>query len=137
MTEASAKDSKVAGTVAATASAAALACGVCCVLPFALPAALLGTFGSAFAFFESAFPWMRWAAVLSVAAGWLWVLLQSNRNGRRPAKSTLAVMALATVAMLIALMWPIFEGPLVRHFGGAYVIPTQPRSAFVTPRRGF
>ena len=113
MTEASAKDSKAVGAVAATASAGALACGVCCILPFALPAALVGSLGGVFAFFEEAFPWMRWAAILSVAAGWLWVLGQSWSTRRRPARSTLITMTFATAAMVIALMWPMFEKPLV------------------------
>ena len=114
MTEASAKDGKIAGTVAATASSAALACGVCCVLPFALPAATVGTLGGVFAFFESAYSWMRWVAVMAVAAGWAWVLLQSARAGQRAAKSTLVVMAFATLAMVLGLMWPMFEEPLTR-----------------------
>jgi hypothetical protein len=114
MSHASVKDSKVVGTVATTASVAALTCGVCCVLPFALPATLLGALGGTFAFFESAFPWMRWAAVLSVAAGWAWVLLQSIQTALRPAKSTLMIMGLATIATVLALMWPMFEGPLIR-----------------------
>jgi len=111
--EASAKDGKVAGTVAVTASSAALACGVCCVLPFALPPAVLGTVGGVLAFFESAYSWMKWVAVLAVSAGWAWVLLQSIQPHRRPAKSTLTVMAFATVAVMLALMWPIFEEPII------------------------
>lgn len=114
MTETVANDSKVPSAVAATASLAAVACGVCCVLPFALPAALAGTLGGVFAFFESAFPWMRWAAILSVSAGWLWVLWQSMQTGRRPARSTLLVMSFATVALAVAMVWPMFEGPLIR-----------------------
>lgn len=114
MTEAPAKDSKVAGTVAVTASVTAIACGVCCVLPFTLPAAALGMIGGLLAFFESAFRWVRWAAVLAVGAGWVWVLLQFNQTRRRPAKSTLTIMTLATVALMLALMWPMLEGPLIR-----------------------
>ena len=114
MTETTTNDSKVPGAVAATASLAAVACGVCCVLPFALPAALAGTLGGVFAFFESAFPWMRWAAILAVSAGWLWVLWQSTQTRKRPALSTLLVMLFSTVALVVAMMWPLFEDPLVR-----------------------
>ena len=114
MTEPAAKGSKVPVAAAATASAAALACGVCCVLPFALPAALAGTLGGVFALSESAFPWMRWAAIVAVMVGWLWVLSQSLQTGKRPARSTLAVMAFATVALAVAVKWPMFEGPLIR-----------------------
>lgn len=114
MTKTVAQESKAPIAAAATASTAALACAVCCVLPFALPAAVAGALGGVFAFFESAFPWMRWAAIISVAAGWLWVLMQSNQTGKRAAKSTLIVMAVATVALAIAMMWPMFEGPLIR-----------------------
>lgn len=114
MSEATTKDSKVPGAVAATASLAAVTCGVCCVLPFALPAALAGTLGGVFAFFESAFPWMRWAAILAVMAGWLWVLWQSLRTGKRPARSTLLVMMFATIALAVAMMWPLLEEPIIR-----------------------
>ena len=114
MTEASTGEKRAVTTAAATASTAAVACGVCCVLPFALPAALLGTFGPVFAFFERAFPWMTDLAVLAVLAGWSWVLWQSWRSRRRPAASTVIVMATATAATGVALAWPSFEGPLIR-----------------------
>lgn len=113
MSETAAPDNKGVATVAATASTAAVACAVCCVLPFALPAALLGTFGGVFAFFERAYPWMKIAAVLAVAAGWLWLLVQSMRTHRRPARSTLIIMTFATAAMTIALLWPTFEDSII------------------------
>jgi hypothetical protein len=114
MTERVAKDSKVPVAAAATASTAAVACGVCCVLPFALPAALAGSLGGVFAVFERAFPWMRWAAIIAVAAGWLWVLWQSKQTSKRPSASTLLVMAFATAALAVATMWPMLEEPLIR-----------------------
>ena len=112
MNDAASPDNKAMATVAATASTAAVVCGVCCVLPLALPAAFLATFGSVFAFFESAYPLVRSLSVLAVSAGWTWVLVQSWRSKRRPARSTLVIMTIATIAMAVALMWPWFEVPL-------------------------
>ena len=106
-------DKKAASAVAITASGAALACGICCVLPFALPAALLGTFGGVLAIFASAYRWLTPIAVFAVASGWLWVLHQSRSTRRRQARPTLSVMTLATIAMLLALAWPMFEEPLI------------------------
>jgi len=100
---------RTAGAVAATASTAALACGVCCVLPFALPAVMLGSVGGVLAWFIEAHRWMTPVAVLAVLAGWAWVGYQSHRSGRRPAKATLVIMALATIVMALALLWPSFE----------------------------
>jgi Na+-driven multidrug efflux pump len=110
MTDTPSIGDKAAGTAAVTASVAALACGVCCVLPFALPAALLGMFGGTFAVLDRAYPWMRWAAVLAALIGWAWVIVQSARSRRRPAKSTLVVMAVASLTMIVALTMPCWKG---------------------------
>lgn len=114
MTETLSKDSKLPTAVAATASLGAVACAVCCVLPFALPAALAAALGGVFVFFESAFPLMRWAAILSVSAGWLWVFWESIGTGKRSARSTLVLMTIATIALAAIMMWPALEGPLIR-----------------------
>lgn len=100
------------GTVAATASTAALACGVCCVLPLAIPAAMLGSVGGILAWFANAHRWTTPIAILAVVAGWLWVGYQSKGSGKRPAKATLLIMGFATVMMVLAYLWPMFEGPI-------------------------
>lgn len=100
------------GTVAATASTAALACGVCCVLPLAIPAAMLGSVGGILAWFARAYHWLTPIALLAVAGGWLWVGYQSRRSGKRPARATLLIMAFASAMMMLAYMWPMFEGAI-------------------------
>jgi hypothetical protein len=109
--EAKPKGNRAVGAVAATASVTALACGVCCVLPFAIPAAMLGSVGGILAWFSRAYGWLTPVACAAVIAGWLWVAYQSRRSGKRPARSTLLIMAFATVMMVLAYMWPMFEGP--------------------------
>ena len=106
------QDNRAVGTVAATASVAALACGVCCVLPLAIPAAMLGSVGGIIAWFSHAYSWMTPLAIVAVVAGWLWMAYHSRRSGKRPAKSTLLIMAFATLMMVLAYMWPMFEGPI-------------------------
>lgn len=106
------KGNRAVGAVAATVSVTALACGVCCVLPFAIPAAMLGSVGGILAWFSHAYGWMTPVACAAVIGGWLWVGYQSRRSGKRPARATLLVMGLATVMMVLAYMWPMFEGPI-------------------------
>ncbi|MGH6753499.1 MAG: hypothetical protein ACREDP_15145 [Bradyrhizobium sp.] len=100
------------GAAAATASAAALACGVCCVLPLAIPAAMLGSIGGVLAWFGDAYRFVTPVAIVLVLAGWLWVGYQSKRTGKRPARATIAIMSFATVMMVLAYLWPLFEGPI-------------------------
>lgn len=111
-TEAKSQDNRAVGAVAATASVAALACGVCCVLPLAIPAAMLASVGGVLAWFSHAYGWMTPLACVAVLAGWFWVTYRSWRSGKRPAKSTLLIMAFATLMMGLAYMWPMFEGPV-------------------------
>lgn len=106
-------DGKIPATAATTASLAAVACGVCCTLPFALPAVLAGALGGVFAFFDAAFPWMRGAAIVLVAFGWVSVGWQSFRAGRRPARATMLVMGAASLALSAAIWWPRIENPLL------------------------
>jgi hypothetical protein len=98
----------------ASAAAAALACGVCCVLPFAFPAVMLTTLGSAVAFFGRAYWWALGLAVAAVAVRWGWVALQSVRTRRRPARSTLRAMGIATTILIAATGWSYIE-PSIRE----------------------
>jgi hypothetical protein len=106
------QDNRAAGAVVATASVAALACGVCCVLPLALPAVMLGSFGGIISRFSDAYSWMTPVAIVAVIVGWLWVAYQSKRSGKLPAGSTLFIMAFATLMMVLAYMWPAYEGTI-------------------------
>lgn len=106
------QSNRAVGAVAATASTAALACGVCCVLPLAIPAALLGSVGGVLAWFASAHRWITPIAIVAVIAGWLWVAWQSRQTGKQPVRATLAIMGFATAMMVLAYLWPMFEGPI-------------------------
>jgi hypothetical protein len=37
------------------------------------------------AWFAEAYSWLTPLAIVAVAAGWLWVAMQSKRSGKRPA----------------------------------------------------
>lgn len=105
---------KAAGVTALTLSTGAVACGVCCVLPFAVPATVLAGAGTVMAWFVKMHVWASVLAILSVAGAWGWVAWQTRRTRRRPATSTLLVMAAATVLMTLAVLWPLVEKPLIR-----------------------
>ena len=107
-----AKRSKL-GPAVALVSTTALACGICCVLPFALPAAALALGGSVLAWFANAYTLMTYVAVLAVAAGWIWVAMQSTRTRKRPARATLTTMIGASVILGLALLWPKAEETII------------------------
>jgi hypothetical protein len=48
-------------------------------------------------------------AWFAVAAAWGWVWWESARSRARPATSTLYLMAVATVLLAVALLWPLIE----------------------------
>jgi hypothetical protein len=100
---------RVARAAAAITATGAVACGVCCVLPFALPAAVLAVSGGFLAWFGQLMPWMTAVAFIAVAAGWLWVTVQTVRSRRRLAASTLLTMSAATLLLVAALSWPHLE----------------------------
>jgi uncharacterized membrane protein len=101
------------GPAIAVVATGALACGVCCVLPFALPPALLALSGGMLAWFASAYSLVTYLATVAVVGGWMWVMLQSLRTKKRPARTTVVTMAVATVILLLALVWPKIEGLIV------------------------
>jgi len=97
------------GALAVIAATGAVACGACCVLPFALPAAALAMTGGGLAWFGGLHAWVTLIAAGAVGVGWLWVGIQARAARRRPAKSTLVVMAAATMLLAVALAWPKVE----------------------------
>lgn len=113
MSEAAENTNKVAGTAAITASTAAVACAACCVLPLALPAATLATVGGTLALFAGAYRWLAPLAVLAVVGAWMWVAYRSRNSGKRPARSTLLIMGIATAMMVLAMLWPAIEPRLI------------------------
>ena len=84
------------------------------MLPLALPAVVLASGGGILAWFAGAFTWMTRLAVVAVAAAWGWVSWESARARARPAPSTLYLMAVATVSLVVALLWPSIEPGLRR-----------------------
>lgn len=104
---------KAAGLAAITLATGAVACGACCVLPFALPAVVLAGTGGALAWLAGAHVWMTSLAIVAVLGAWTWIALQTVRTQRRPAASTLYVMAGATGLTFIAVFWPLIEGRLL------------------------
>lgn len=104
---------RIVGTSAALAAAGALACGVCCVLPFAMPAAILAVSGGALGWFAKATPWAMRIALLAVLGGWVWVAIQTARSQRRPARSTLLTLGIATGMFAAAAVWWHFEREII------------------------
>jgi hypothetical protein len=110
---ATASTDRVVGASAALAATGALACGICCVLPFALPAVVLVVGGGVVSWFAKATPWAIAIASLVVLAGWAWVIVQSVRTKRRPARSTLLTLALATAVFAAAALCWHFEREII------------------------
>jgi hypothetical protein len=104
---------RVAGSSAALAATGALACGICCVLPFALPATALALGGGVVSWFAKATPWAMRIASVAMLAGWAWVILQSLRTKRRPARPTLLTLAFATAVFASAAVWWHFEREII------------------------
>jgi hypothetical protein len=98
-----------ASAAAATVAVGAVACGVCCVLPFALPAVVLASSGGVLAIFAEAFWGALYLATAMVASAWLWIVADSRRSRKRPARATLTMMAMATAALATAAVWPTVE----------------------------
>ena len=102
-----------ASAAAATVAVGAVACGVCCVLPFALPAVMLASSGGVLAVFAQAFWGALYLATILVGGAWLWVFADTRRTGKRPNRSTLIMMAVATAALGAAAVWPTIEPHLI------------------------
>ena len=103
-----------AAKAAVIAAGTAATCTACCVLPFALPAVILANVGSIITLADHAHGWVTWLAVLAVAAAWVWIGRQAILTRMKPTASTLAMMAVATVVMTLAVSWPLLK-PTVFH----------------------
>ncbi len=110
--------SRLASSAATTTAIGAIAFGVCCVLPFALPAVVLAGTGGAIAWFGKAFWGALYTAGALVTIAWAWVAVGSIRTRRRPAPSTIRAMLVATVALGVALIWPVLEPHVLRALRG-------------------
>lgn len=85
---------------------------MCCVLPIAIPAIALAGTGSAIAWLGGAQGWATMIAAFVVAAAWGWIGLQSILARAKPARATLYMMVIATVILMLGLLWPRIE-PLI------------------------
>ena len=110
--------SRLASTAATTTALGAIACGVCCVLPFALPAIVLAGTGGVIAWLGQAFWGALYLAGALVTSAWAWVAVGSLRTRRRPAPSTMRAMLVATIALGVALVWPVLEPHILRALRG-------------------
>jgi mercuric ion transport protein len=110
------------GTVASI--AALFSAAACCILPLGLAAIGVGSAG-----LSSVVPF-HWpltiAAIVAVAAGWFFYLRKRRACVRDatystapPARSTLALLVVATVFVTISACWDFIEAPLMRALGGA------------------
>jgi hypothetical protein len=105
---------RAAGIAAVTLATGAVACGACCVLPLALPAVVLAGTGTALAWLAAAHAWITPVAILVVASAWGWIGWLTVRTRRKPAPSTVYLMAAATMLAGIALSWPLIEPGFAR-----------------------
>jgi hypothetical protein len=103
---------KAACSAALLTAGGAVACGICC----ALPAIALAGAGSILGWFARAQFWMTAIACLAVASAWGWIGLQGIRSKTRPARATLYPMIVATLILLLALLWPHIEPQILRRF---------------------
>jgi hypothetical protein len=106
----------IAGAASLTALAAA-ACTGCCILPFTLPAAVLAVAGGSIAVLDHAHVWVSRLAIAIVAAAWFWIGWQAWRRGRRVARTTLAMMVLASLLATVAASWPLLESQVFSAMG--------------------
>jgi hypothetical protein len=104
---------KIAGAATATA-VLATACTACCILPFTLPATVLAFAGGSIAVLDHAHGWVTKLAIGLIVCAWIWITWQRRRTGRQIARTTLALMILATFLTTTAASWPLLE-PLAFH----------------------
>ncbi len=92
---------------AAVVAVGVAACAACCALPLSVTAVLLGAGGGLMAAFSG---WQGWAGIAGVAAmlaAWGFVGWQSFRKGRRPARMTVVLLAVATVGGVVLAALPL------------------------------
>lgn len=109
----SVQEGKAAGAAVLTSATAVLACGACCVIPLAFPAIAASMAGGLLAWLARAHTWMTGLAVMVVVVAWLWIWRQTVKHKARVSKSTLGLMGAASMIMLLALVWPKIEAPLM------------------------
>ncbi|WP_339929808.1 MFS transporter permease [uncultured Brevundimonas sp.] len=97
--------------------AAILAWAACCVLPLGLAATGITLAGTAVLADQRS--WLTLAAAVVLAAGWLmtwrrWHRSRLNLGCARPSRLNVILLAVATLLLLVALIWqPLLEPPLL------------------------
>jgi len=105
---------RAASVAALTTATGAVACGVCCVLPFAFPVVAVAGTGSVLAWLADAHWWATGLAAAIVGGAWIAIGMSARRAQARPSRATLCVMALATAALVLAVLWPRLEPHVIR-----------------------
>jgi hypothetical protein len=105
---------RAASVAALTTATGAVACGVCCVLPFAFPAVAVAGTGSVLAWFADAHWWATGLAAVIVSGAWMAVGVNARQARAKPSRATLYMMALATAALVLAVLWPRIEPYVIR-----------------------
>jgi hypothetical protein len=100
------------GSIVAT-TGAVLGCAACCVVPLAFPVLALGASGAVLAWFAGAHMWITGVAFMIVLAAWGWLAWRTFRRGHPLARSTVIMMALSTLMLALALVWPRIEPALM------------------------
>jgi hypothetical protein len=70
--------------------------------------------GGVLAWFAGAHWWATGLAAVFVGCAWIAVGVQSYQARVRPSRATLYTMALATAALVLAVVWPQIEPHLIR-----------------------
>ena len=96
-----------------TSAVAAVACGVCCLVPFIFPAFALTTAGAGVAAAAGTYWWAIRLSFLLITAGWVWLIVDAVRRGRRPGRSSVIAMTTATGFAVLAYSWSFLEPHIV------------------------
>jgi hypothetical protein len=107
----------IAAKAAVIAAGTAAACTACCVLPFTLPVVIVANVGGVLTMLDRAHGWVTWLGIAAVAGAWLWLGRQYWGTRRKPAHSTLAMMAVATMVIALAASWPLLKPAVFQTLG--------------------
>lgn len=116
-TDTSGKTNEKIAKTATVSALAAVACTSCCVLPFLLPAVVLANIGGLIAILDHAHVWVTRGAMFVVACAWILIGFQTGIAQKRPSRSAVLWMTLATIMAVAAASWPTLK-PLVFHVFG-------------------
>src|SRR5688500_1318696 len=105
---------RASSVAALTTATGAVACGVCCVLPFVFPAVAAAGTGSVLAWFADVHWWATALATVLVGGAWIALGVNARQARAKPTRATLYLMASATAALVLAMLWPRIEPHVIR-----------------------